>query len=70
MIFKYGFVHADPHPGNIFVRPKEDQENKKHKDYDIVLLDHGIYRELSPEVLKNYSKLWTGIITRDTETIK
>ena len=32
-----GFVHGDPHPGNVFVRssPKGDAE--------IVLLDHGLY---------------------------
>ena len=24
MIFKEGFVHADPHPGNLFVRPMKD----------------------------------------------
>ena len=24
MIFKYGFVHCDAHPGNIFIRPKNN----------------------------------------------
>jgi aarF domain-containing kinase len=43
MIFKYGFVHCDAHPGNIFVRT-----NKKNRNmHQIVLLDHGLYRSLS-----------------------
>lgn len=24
MIFKYGFVHCDAHPGNILIRPKNN----------------------------------------------
>lgn len=36
MIFIHGFVHSDPHPGNILVK-----ENDKH--CDIILLDHGLY---------------------------
>lgn len=37
MIFVEGFVHSDPHPGNILVK-KNDQGN-----VDIILLDHGLY---------------------------
>jgi aarF domain-containing kinase len=37
MIFINGFVHSDPHPGNIFVRKSE------RGDCDIILLDHGLY---------------------------
>lgn len=40
MIFKEGFVHADPHPGNLFVRQVDGQAQ-------LVILDHGIYTELS-----------------------
>lgn len=37
MIFIHGFVHSDPHPGNILVK-------KNHKgNCDIILLDHGLY---------------------------
>lgn len=36
MIFIHGFVHSDPHPGNILVK-------KTPKGVDIVLLDHGLY---------------------------
>lgn len=37
LIFRHGFVHADPHPGNILVRKDENG------DPVIVLLDHGLY---------------------------
>lgn len=37
MIFLYGFVHSDPHPGNILVK-----KNNKGQ-CDIILLDHGLY---------------------------
>lgn len=37
MIFKNGFVHSDPHPGNLLV--KKDEKGK----LNIILLDHGLY---------------------------
>lgn len=39
MIFVNGFVHCDPHPGNVLVR-KCPKSNKT----EIVLLDHGLYQ--------------------------
>ena len=38
MIFKHGYVHCDPHPGNVLV-----SKNKKTGDDYVVLLDHGLY---------------------------
>jgi len=38
MILAYEFFHADPHPGNLFVRP----------DGTVVLLDFGLAKALSP----------------------
>lgn len=37
MIFIHGFVHSDPHPGNILVNKSEGGH------CDIILLDHGLY---------------------------
>lgn len=37
MIFIHGFVHSDPHPGNILVK------KNSNGGCDIVLLDHGLY---------------------------
>lgn len=39
MIFVNGFVHCDPHPGNVLVR-KCPGTGK----VEIVLLDHGLYQ--------------------------
>ncbi|CAM4647871.1 unnamed protein product [Leuciscus chuanchicus] len=41
MIFVNGFVHCDPHPGNVLVR-KCPESNKT----EIVLLDHGLYQDV------------------------
>ena len=38
MILAYGFFQADPHPGNLFVKPNGQ----------IVLLDFGLSKDLSP----------------------
>lgn len=37
MIFIHGFVHSDPHPGNILIC-----KNKKDET-EVILLDHGLY---------------------------
>ena len=37
MIYKFGYVHCDPHAGNVLVRKNEDGVD------EIVLLDHGLY---------------------------
>ena len=56
MIFEEGFVHGDPHPGNMHVRKDADGELK------LILLDHGIYTELETKTRHAYTKLWRGIL--------
>ncbi|XP_062350560.1 aarF domain-containing protein kinase 1 isoform X7 [Cinclus cinclus] len=41
MIFVNGFVHCDPHPGNVLVK-KCPASGKAH----IILLDHGLYQDM------------------------
>lgn len=61
MIFEEGFIHADPHPGNLFVRPNPNNP----KDIELVLLDHGIYTSMDRDVRLSYNKLWRGIISQN-----
>lgn len=63
MIFVEGFVHSDPHPGNIYL-------TKVGQKLRITLLDHGLYATLSPEFCLNYAKLWLAILNVDMKGIK
>lgn len=58
-IFHTGFVHADPHPGNVFVEKGKDGKAK------IVLLDHGLYECISKENRLSLCQLWKSIIMND-----
>ncbi|KAG7282440.1 hypothetical protein CRUP_018157 [Coryphaenoides rupestris] len=60
MIFVRGFVHCDPHPGNVLVRACP-----RSKETQIVLLDHGLYQELQPGFRLDYCRLWQALITSD-----
>ena len=51
MIFVRGYIHCDPHPGNVLVRQRQQSETRaghegcgiKDGEVEIVLLDHGLY---------------------------
>ena len=64
MIYKRGFIHCDPHPGNVLVR-KTDTGH-----VELVLLDHGLYQQLTQEFRLLYCRLWKGLISHDMEAIK
>ncbi|KAM0953087.1 putative ABC-type Cd(2+) transporter [Dioscorea sansibarensis] len=63
MIFVHGFVHGDPHPGNVLVSPVD------HGGFSLVLLDHGIYTELDEMFRINYCQLWKALILQDPQKI-
>ncbi|CAG8523518.1 1073_t:CDS:2 [Paraglomus brasilianum] len=65
MIFCHGIVHCDPHPGNALVA-LSPTTNKPQ----LVLLDHGLYRELSDEFRKVYCGLWRALLLNDNKGLK
>ncbi|XP_036286020.1 aarF domain-containing protein kinase 1 isoform X2 [Pipistrellus kuhlii] len=65
MIFVNGFVHCDPHPGNVLVRKGPDTGK-----VEIVLLDHGLYQMLTEEFRLDYCNLWQSLIWTDMEKVK
>ena len=54
-ILKHGFFHADPHPGNLLVRPGPV----------LVLLDLGLAREFTPEKRKSAARLAAAVVADD-----
>lgn len=65
-IFSWGWVHCDPHPGNVIIRPHPSRPGYPQ----LVLLDHGLYVQASEPFRKQYATLWRGLITMDFDTIK
>ncbi|XP_062342831.1 uncharacterized aarF domain-containing protein kinase 5 isoform X1 [Osmerus eperlanus] len=63
-IFYTGFIHADPHPGNVLVRKGADRKA------ELVLLDHGLYDYLSESDRVALCKLWRSIVLRDEAAMK
>ncbi|KAG5651876.1 hypothetical protein H0H81_007096 [Sphagnurus paluster] len=61
MVFINGWFHADPHPGNLLIRPASKTSGSPY-NFEIVLLDHGLYFDLDPELRANYSRLWLSLI--------
>merc|ERR1719315_421882 len=64
MIFDAGYVHCDPHPGNVLVQT--DASGRAQ----IVLLDHGLYTQLSNQFRYDYADFWNAIIHRNISAIK
>ena len=65
-IFNWGWVHCDPHPGNVIIRPNPSRPDRPQ----LVLLDHGLYVRVSEAFRRQYATLWRGLITMDYDTIK
>ena len=84
MIFKHQFLHCDPHAGNILVHATpQRRRNSSWIDYvvglfqfntassfEIVLLDHGLYRRLDKEFVNDYARFWISILNSDEKGIE
>ncbi|TBU43047.1 ABC1-domain-containing protein [Dichomitus squalens] len=69
-IFDWGWVHCDPHPGNIIIRPHPDPTKAKKGQAQFVLLDHGLYVRVSDAFQQQYAQLWKGLLTLDFDVVK
>jgi len=55
----HGFFHADPHPGNILIRP----------DSRIVLLDYGMVLDITPELRHDLVRIVIAAVRSDVDEL-
>ncbi|CAH8313128.1 unnamed protein product [Eruca vesicaria subsp. sativa] len=70
MMFKHGFVHCDPHAANLIIRPSGKRNIYGKQKPQLVLLDHGLYKELDFNTRFNYASLWKALVFSDANAIK
>lgn len=58
-VLRHGFFHADPHPGNLFVRPGPQ----------LVFVDFGQAKELTPEFRRSFAMFTKAILDSQDDTM-
>ena len=68
MIFGRGApLHCDPHAGNIAIR---HNASRGKGGFDIILYDHGLYRDIPTELRRSYAKLWLAVIDANEDRMR
>ncbi|GAX82134.1 hypothetical protein CEUSTIGMA_g9562.t1 [Chlamydomonas eustigma] len=72
----HGYVHGDPHPGNLMVRPKGRRSflswlfRGTQQPFEIVVLDHGTYLSLPPDLREQFCQLWCSFASCNVDVQK
>lgn len=72
MIFGDGApLHCDPHGGNIAIRKNDSRGGiRGGPNFDIILYDHGLYRDIPLDLRRAYAKMWLAVIDGDMDRMK
>ncbi|CAO1613685.1 unnamed protein product [Parajaminaea phylloscopi] len=68
MLYLHGFFHADPHGGNVLIRPAPVGSRSPH-NFEVVLLDHGLYFDIDENLRTDYARFWLSLLSRSTPKI-
>ncbi len=66
--FEDGFFHADPHPGNLFIRPIGDAAERP-RPFVLTFVDFGMAGRIAPSVRAQLREFLIGLTTRDASRI-
>lgn len=72
MIFGEGApLHCDPHGGNIAIRKNNSRRAfGRGPNFDVILYDHGLHREIPLPLRRSYAKMWLAVIDGDMDRMK
>lgn len=82
-IFVHDFVHADPHPGNLFVRPLPGPDDDpgwraepgvpvpagRQRPFQLVVIDFGMVAEIPPRLRAALRRFLIGVGNRDAAEV-
>ena len=70
-IFHEGFFHADPHPGNLFIQPRDDipSENRETREFYLIFVDFGMVGRIEALMGENLRKLLVSVTTKDARAL-
>jgi aarF domain-containing kinase len=61
-------LHCDPHGGNIAIRHNPSKWGKAN--FDVILYDHGLYRDIPLPLRRSYAKLWLAVLDGDEPAMR
>jgi predicted unusual protein kinase regulating ubiquinone biosynthesis (AarF/ABC1/UbiB family) len=69
-IFEDGFFHADPHPGNLFIKPlAHDGQSSAPMGWLLTFIDFGMVGRMRPEIREGLRELLIGIGIQDASRV-
>lgn len=71
-VFVHHFLHADPHPGNLFVKPLDvdpDAKPEEGRPFQIVFVDFGMVAVIPPRLRSALRRLVIGLGSRDASEV-
>ena len=70
-IFQDGFFHADPHPGNLFVRvyPSHERRSEGASTWQLTFIDFGMVGRIPPRTRAGIRELLIGVGIRDANRV-
>ena len=62
-------LHCDPHGGNIAIRKAARRRPGGH-NFEVILYDHGLYRDIPENLRRSYAKMWLAVIDGDMASMQ
>jgi predicted unusual protein kinase regulating ubiquinone biosynthesis (AarF/ABC1/UbiB family) len=70
-IFEDGFFHADPHPGNLFIRPLKNvgESTSTKQGWLLTFIDFGMVGRMRPEIRDGLREMLIGVGLQDASRV-